>query len=54
MLPIVFIFLHASLRMRNMKNKVTAVAENFKVAKKTPMAVILDEFGIEPEVKYIS
>jgi len=54
MMPIVFIVVHASLRLRNMKNKVTSVAETLGVSKKTPMAVFLDEWGIEPEVKYIN
>jgi len=70
--PIIFIFVHASLRMRNMKNKalatknafwkrlsidsqeVSSVAETFGVSKKTPMAIIFDEFGIEPEFKHSS
>lgn len=54
MMPVVFIVAHASLRLRNIKNKVTSVAENLGVSRKTPMAVFLDEWGIEPEVKYIN
>lgn len=54
MMPVVFIVVHASLRLRNMKNKVASVAETLGVSKKTPMAVFLDEWGIEPEVKYMS
>ena len=34
--------------------QVTSVAETLGVSKKTPMAVFLDEWGIEPEVKYIN
>merc|ERR1719233_285082 len=54
MLPIVFVIVHASLRLRNLKNKIASVAEVTGVAKKTPMALILDEWGIEPDLKYIS
>jgi len=54
MMPVVFIVVHASLRLRNMKNKVTSVAETLGVSRKTPMAVFLDEWGIEPEAKYVS
>jgi len=51
--PILFTFVHASLRLRNAKNKVTNVAETLGLGKKTPMGIVLDEFGIEPEVKYM-
>eukprot|EP00092_Neocalanus_flemingeri_P013439 GFUD01014490.1.p1 GENE.GFUD01014490.1~~GFUD01014490.1.p1 ORF type:complete len:182 (-),score=39.45 GFUD01014490.1:440-985(-) len=54
MMPVVFTVVHASLRLRNIKNKVTSVAETLGVSKKTPMALFLDEWGIEPEVKYLS
>eukprot|EP00090_Calanus_glacialis_P016538 TRINITY_DN2587_c0_g1_i3.p1 TRINITY_DN2587_c0_g1~~TRINITY_DN2587_c0_g1_i3.p1 ORF type:complete len:182 (-),score=56.25 TRINITY_DN2587_c0_g1_i3:262-807(-) len=54
MLPIVFVIVHASLRLRNLKNKIASVAGVTGVAKKTPMALILDEWGIEPDMKYIS
>jgi len=54
MMPVVFIVVHASLRLRNMKNKVASVADTLGVSKKTPMSVFLDEWGIEPEVKYVS
>jgi hypothetical protein len=52
-LPVLFIIVHASLRLRNAKNKVTNVAETLGLGKKTPMGIFLDEFGIEPEVKYM-
>jgi len=74
--PLVFMIVHASLRLRNAKNKanaakgafwkkigkekvveeveeVTNVAETLGLGKKTPMGIFLDEFGIEPEVKYM-
>jgi len=74
--PVIFIFIHASLRLRGIKNKVNAakgafwkkmtktdkveeieevvnVAETLGVGKKTPMGIFLDEFGIEPEMKYL-
>jgi hypothetical protein len=31
----------------------TNVAETLGLGKKTPMGIVLDEFGIEPEVKYM-
>jgi len=54
MLPILFTIVHASERLRNLKNKIASVAEVTGVAKKTPMALILGEWGIEPDLKYIS
>ena len=33
--------------------QVTNVAETLGLGKKTPMGIFLDEFGIEPEVKYM-
>lgn len=75
MMPVVFTIVHASLRLRNIKNKahvmkgtfwkkvtkieediqeVSNVAETLGVKRKTPMSVFLDEWGIEPDLKYIS
>jgi len=51
-LPFIFMIVHASLRLRGIKNKVTNVAETLGMGKKTPMGIFLDEFGIEPEIKY--
>ena len=34
-------------------SQVTNVAETLGLGKKTPMGIVLDEFGIEPEVKYM-
>jgi len=53
-LPILFTILHAALRLRNIKNKMARVAEVAGVGKKTPMAVILSEWGVEPDLKYLS
>jgi len=52
-LPFIFMIVHASLRLRNIKNKVTNVAETLGMGRKTPMGIFLDEFGIEPEIKYM-
>jgi len=54
LLPVMFTILHASLRLRNLKNKVANVADLLGVAKKTPMGLFLNEWGIEPDLKYIS
>ena len=53
MLPISFIILHASLRLRNVKNKLVNVSEAMGLAKKTPMALILNEMGIEADIKVL-
>jgi len=53
-LPFMFTILHSSLRLRNIKNKVANVADVLGVAKKTPMGIFLKEWGIEPDLKYIS
>ena len=50
-LPICFIVLHASLRLRNMKNKLVNASEALGIAKVTPMGLILNEVGIEPDLK---
>ena len=34
--------------------QIASVAEVTGVAKKTPMALILNEWGIEPDLKYLS
>jgi len=50
-LPICFIVLHASLRLRNMKNKLVNASEALGIAKITPMGLILSEIGIETDLK---
>ena len=50
-LPTSLILLHASLRMRNIKNKIANASEALGLRKKTPMGVLLNEIGIEPDIK---
>ena len=50
-LPICFILLHASLRLRNMKNKLVNASEAMGLSKATPMGIILKEVGVEPDIK---
>jgi len=52
-LPFIFMVVHASLRLRNIKNKVTNVAETLGVGRITPMGTLLDELGIESDMKYM-
>jgi len=47
-LPVCFIVIHASLRLRNMKNKLVNATEKLGI-KSTPMGLILKEVGIETE-----
>ncbi|KAK3894257.1 hypothetical protein Pcinc_001975 [Petrolisthes cinctipes] len=49
LLPIVVIFLHASMRLRNLKNKLTNKVESLGL-KRTPMGIILEALGLEPSV----
>jgi len=44
-LPILAVFIHASLRLRNMTNKVANELEKLGV-KQTPMGILLDELGM--------
>ncbi|XP_023336137.1 PRA1 family protein 3 [Eurytemora carolleeae] len=53
-LPVMFIILHSSLRLRNLKNKAANIADVLGVAKRTPMGIFLREWGIEPNPKFIS
>ena len=39
--------------INTLSSQVTNVAETLGLGKKTPMGIVLDEFGIEPEVKYM-
>lgn len=43
------IFLHASMRLRNLKNKLTNKVESLGL-KRTPMGIILEALGLEPSV----
>lgn len=42
-------FIHASLRLRNIKNKIANKIEGIGL-KKTPMGFFLEEMGFEPEI----
>ncbi|KAH8020561.1 hypothetical protein HPB51_002510 [Rhipicephalus microplus] len=48
LLPIVLVFIHASMRLRNIKNKLTNKIETIGL-KKTPMGLFLDALGQEQE-----
>ena len=52
LLPLVFIIIHASCRMRSMANKLTNVGNMIGFNKVTPMGYILEYVGIEPDIKY--
>ncbi|XP_069693017.1 PRA1 family protein 3 isoform X3 [Periplaneta americana] len=49
LLPIVVSFIHASMRLRNVKNKLVNKMEVIGL-KKTPMGLFLEALGMEPEV----
>ncbi|KAB0801540.1 hypothetical protein PPYR_05894 [Photinus pyralis] len=46
LLPFCIIFIHASLRLRNLRNKITNHVEMLGL-KKTPMGIFLEELGME-------
>jgi len=46
LLPVFLMLVHASLRLRNLKNKVTNAMETIGLTK-TPMGLLLDSFGSE-------
>merc|ERR1712223_1774165 len=52
LVPIVFIIVDSSLRMRNVMNKITNVSNVLGFTKQTPMGIILESIGIEPNFKY--
>ncbi len=52
MLPIAFMLVHASLRMRNVMNKLTNAGNVLGLSKQSPMGFILETIGIEPNFKY--
>jgi len=49
LLPISVAFIHASLRLRNLKNKITNRVETLGL-KRTPMGIFLEELGLEQEI----
>ena len=50
-LPLTFTLIHASLRLRNVKNKLVNASDALGLGKQTPMAYFLREIGIEAEFK---
>ncbi|KAJ3639953.1 hypothetical protein Zmor_003279 [Zophobas morio] len=48
LLPISATFIHASLRLRNIKNKIVNRVENLGL-KRTPMGIFLEELGLDQE-----
>ncbi|CAG2121103.1 unnamed protein product [Medioppia subpectinata] len=51
LLPLFLVLLHASLRTRNLKNKITNTMETVGITK-TPMGLLLDSFGSDPETHF--
>ncbi|KAK9758583.1 PRA1 family protein [Popillia japonica] len=49
LLPFSASFIHSSLRLRNIKNKIANQAENYNL-KQTPMGFFLKELGLKPEL----
>lgn len=49
LLPVAAIFIHASLRLRNLKNKIVNKVENLGL-RTTPMGFFLEEMGLESEL----
>lgn len=48
-LPLVMIFIHSSLRLRNLKNKLENKMEGIGL-KKTPMGILVDALGQEENI----
>ena len=48
----IYVFL-SQFSMLYFQLQVTNVTEVLGMGRKTPMAIFLDEFGIEPEIKYM-
>ena len=51
LLPLFLCLLHASLRTRNVKNKVANAMESAGITK-TPMGLLLDSFGSDPTTHF--
>ncbi|KAJ8918699.1 hypothetical protein NQ315_015019 [Exocentrus adspersus] len=49
LLPFAITFIHASLRLRNIKNKIVNKVENLGL-RRTPMGIFLEEMGLESEL----
>merc|ERR1719471_484059 len=54
LLPLAFVIIHASLRLRNLSNKVANAKEMLGLSRKTPMSVFLEEVGIEIDLKFVN
>jgi len=54
LLPLAFVTIHASLRLRNLSNKVANAREMLGLSRKTPMAIFLEEVGIEVDLKFVN
>ena len=52
LLPILFTLGHASLRQRNITNKLANASNVLGLSKKTPMGFVLECIGLEPNFKY--
>lgn len=52
LMPILFIIIHASMRMRNVLNKFANATNVLGLTKQTPMGMVLESVGIEPNFKY--
>ena len=52
LLPICFMIIHASCRMRNIANKLNNAAQVMGFKNVTPMGYLLESIGIEPNFKY--
>lgn len=50
LLPFSATFIHASLRLRSLKNKLTNKMEQIGLKKSTPMGMLLDALGFEAEL----
>ncbi|KAL3274380.1 hypothetical protein HHI36_015778 [Cryptolaemus montrouzieri] len=49
LLPVLAIFIHSSLRLRNLKNKIVNKVETLGL-KRTPMGIFLEELGLEGDL----
>lgn len=43
-------FIHASLRLRNLRNKIANRMEQVGLKKSTPMGIVLNSLGLEAEL----
>ncbi|KAF7989809.1 hypothetical protein HCN44_008483 [Aphidius gifuensis] len=50
LLPFCVTFVHASMRLRNLKNKMANKIEGMGLKKRTPMGLLLEQIGMEPDI----